>query len=62
MRSLTHCFFNYENYGGSPVLGVNAPVIIGHGISTPKAVMNMVMQARDMITTGLVEKIQAAFK
>jgi len=54
--------FNYENYGGSPVLGVNAPVIIGHGISTPKAVKNMVMQARDMITTGLVEKIQAAFK
>ena len=54
--------FNYENYGGSPVLGVNAPVIIGHGISTPKAVKNMIFQARDMITTGLVEKIQAAFK
>lgn len=54
--------FNYENYGGSPVLGVNAPVIIGHGISTPTAVKNMVFQARDMITTGLVEKIQAAFK
>ncbi|MCX2481236.1 phosphate acyltransferase PlsX [Pedobacter sp. MC2016-15] len=54
--------FNYENHGGSPVLGVNAPVIIGHGISTPKAVKNMVLQAREMITTGLVEKIQAAFK
>lgn len=54
--------FNYENYGGSPVLGVNAPVIIGHGISTPTAVKNMVFQARDMITTGLVDKIQAAFK
>jgi glycerol-3-phosphate acyltransferase PlsX len=24
--------FNYEQYGGSPVLGVNAPVVIGHGI------------------------------
>jgi glycerol-3-phosphate acyltransferase PlsX len=54
--------FNYENYGGSPVLGVNAPVVIGHGISTPKAVKNMVMQSREMINTGLVEKIQAAFK
>jgi glycerol-3-phosphate acyltransferase PlsX len=54
--------FNYENYGGSPVLGVNAPVIIGHGISSPLAVKNMIMQSRDMIATGLVEKIQAAFK
>lgn len=54
--------FNYENYGGSPVLGVNAPVIIGHGISSPLAVKNMILQSRDMIATGLVEKIQAAFK
>lgn len=54
--------FNFENYGGSPVLGVNAPVIVGHGISSSKAVMNMIRQSRDMITTGLVQKIQAAFK
>ena len=54
--------FNYENYGGSPVLGVNAPVVIGHGISSPLAVKNMILQSRDMITTGLVAKIQAAFK
>jgi glycerol-3-phosphate acyltransferase PlsX len=53
---------NYENYGGSPVLGVNAPVIIGHGISSPTAVKNMILQSREMIATGLVEKIQAAFK
>ncbi len=54
--------FNYENYGGSPVLGVNAPVLIGHGISSPEAIKNMVFQSRDMITTGLVAKIQAAFQ
>src|SRR5215217_8125048 len=53
--------FNYEQYGGSPVLGVNAPVVIGHGISSPTAVKNMILQSRDMITTGLVGKIQAAF-
>ncbi len=28
--------FNFENYGGVPVLGVNKPVIIGHGISHAK--------------------------
>ncbi|WP_426326391.1 phosphate acyltransferase PlsX [Pedobacter sp. R-06] len=54
--------FNYEQYGGSPVLGVNAPVVIGHGISSPLAVKNMVLQSREMITTGLVEKIRVAFK
>ena len=54
--------FNYEQYGGSPVLGVNAPAVIGHGISSPLAVKNMVLQSREMITTGLVEKIRMAFK
>ena len=54
--------FNYENYGGSPVLGVNAPVLIGHGISSPTAIKNMIFQSRDMINTGLVSKIQAAFQ
>ncbi|WP_443944813.1 phosphate acyltransferase PlsX [Pedobacter sp. AW1-32] len=54
--------FNYEQYGGSPVLGVNAPVIIGHGISSPLAVKNMVLQSREMITAGLIEKIKTAFK
>lgn len=53
---------NYENYGGSPVLGVNAPVIIGHGISNPTAIKNMVFQSRDMINTRLVDKIKAAFQ
>jgi len=54
--------FNYEQYGGSPVLGVNAPVVIGHGISSPLAVKNMVLQSKEMITTALIEKIRAAFK
>ncbi|MFD1628915.1 phosphate acyltransferase PlsX [Pseudopedobacter beijingensis] len=52
---------NYEEIGGSPVLGVNAPVIIGHGISSPKAIRNMVMMSKDMIETRLIEKFKAAF-
>ncbi|WP_207429472.1 phosphate acyltransferase PlsX [Pedobacter sp. SYSU D00535] len=54
--------FNYEQYGGSPILGVNAPVIIGHGISTPEAIKNMVLLSRSMILTKLVDKIASAFK
>ncbi|HAW52419.1 MAG TPA: phosphate acyltransferase PlsX, partial [Flavobacteriales bacterium] len=27
--------FNYEIYGGTPILGINSNVILGHGISSP---------------------------
>lgn len=54
--------FNYENYGGSPILGVNAPVIIGHGISNAKAFKNMLLSAKDVINSKLVPIIQDAFE
>lgn len=53
--------FNYEQYGGSPILGVNAPVLIGHGISSPEAIKNMVLLSRTMVETKFVEKIKEAF-
>jgi|UniRef100_UPI00404B3B0A phosphate acyltransferase len=54
--------FNYEQYGGSPILGVNAPVLIGHGISSPEAIKNMILLSRTMIETQFVDKIKEAFK
>ncbi len=54
--------FNFEDYGGTPVLGVNKPVIIGHGISRAKAYKNMLILAQKMIETQLLEKMAAAFK
>src|SRR5690554_1540470 len=53
--------FNYEQYGGSPILGVNAPVIIGHGISSPEAIKNMILLSRLMIESKIIDKIKAAF-
>jgi glycerol-3-phosphate acyltransferase PlsX len=53
--------FNYEQYGGSPILGVNAPVIIGHGISSSEAIKNMMLLSRDMVETKIVEKFKTAF-
>ncbi|QKG80991.1 phosphate acyltransferase PlsX [Tenuifilum thalassicum] len=53
--------FNSENYGGTPVLGVNKPVIIAHGASSPVAIMNMIIQTREVITSNLCEKIKNAF-
>jgi glycerol-3-phosphate acyltransferase PlsX len=54
--------FNYEQYGGSPILGVNAPVVVGHGISNPEAIKNMVLLSKQMVESSLVEKIKQAFQ
>jgi phosphate acyltransferase len=51
--------FNFENYGGTPVLGVAKPVIIGHGISKAKAFMNMILIAQKMIETDVMSKMKA---
>ncbi|MBL0047265.1 MAG: phosphate acyltransferase PlsX [Bacteroidetes bacterium] len=53
--------FNYENYGGTPILGVNANVLIGHGISNPIAIKNMLLLSKDVINAKLPEKIKEAF-
>jgi phosphate acyltransferase len=53
--------FNFETYGGVPVLGVSKPVIIGHGISGAVAFSNMILTAVRMIETGLTEKMKASF-
>lgn len=54
--------FHYENYGGTPVLGVNKPVIIGHGISNAKAFKNMIDVAEKMIDSDLCGKIADRFR
>lgn len=54
--------FNYEQYGGSPILGVNAPVVVGHGISTPEAIKNMVLLSQTIYESGVIEKITQAFQ
>ena len=50
--------FNFENYGGTPVLGVAKPVIIGHGISGAKAFMNMIALAQRMIEKDVMQKMK----
>ena len=54
--------FNYENYGGTPVLGVSGNVLIGHGISNEKAIKNMILLGKDLIHSNLTNKIKTAFK
>jgi phosphate acyltransferase len=51
--------FNFENYGGTPVLGISKPVIIGHGISKARAFKNMIALAQKMIEKDIMQKLQA---
>jgi glycerol-3-phosphate acyltransferase PlsX len=53
--------FNFEQYGGVPVLGVAKPVIIGHGISHATAFKNMIRIAQRMIETDLLKKMKDSF-
>ncbi|MDB5198838.1 MAG: plsX [Chitinophagaceae bacterium] len=54
--------FNFEIYGGVPVLGVNKPVIIGHGISHAIAFKNMILMAEKMLQRDLTGKIRNSLR
>jgi len=53
--------FNYENYGGTPVLGIKGNVIIGHGISNNIAVKNMILHAYEVAKSNLAVRVNEAF-
>jgi glycerol-3-phosphate acyltransferase PlsX len=50
--------FNFENYGGTPILGVAKPVVIGHGISKAKAFKNMILVAQKMLEKDVLGKMK----
>jgi glycerol-3-phosphate acyltransferase PlsX len=54
--------FNYEAVGGSPILGINDNAIIGHGVSTPLAICNMLLQGYQMAHSGIADQIKNTFK
>lgn len=50
--------FNFEIYGGTPILGVAKPVVIGHGISKVKAFKNMILLAQKMLEKDVLGKMK----
>lgn len=54
--------FDYQNYGGVPLLGVNGVSIIGHGKSTPKAIKNMILRAVEFVEKDINKKIETALE
>ncbi|MDX9905189.1 MAG: phosphate acyltransferase PlsX [Bacteroidales bacterium] len=53
---------NYENYGGTPLLGINSSVIVGHGISNDIAIKNMILLSKEVHEVELSIKIQNALQ
>ena len=54
--------FNYEQYGGTPVLGVNGNVILGHGVSSALAISNMILASEKVASANLAQHIKKAFQ
>ncbi|MCX6245973.1 MAG: phosphate acyltransferase PlsX [Bacteroidetes bacterium] len=54
--------FNYENYGGTPILGVNSTVLVGHGISSGNAIRRMIMMSKEIHEAKLAQKIKHALE
>jgi glycerol-3-phosphate acyltransferase PlsX len=62
-RNLKDSYFDsldFENIGGTPIVGINANVVIGHGISKRKATMNMILQTWAVVHVDLAQKIKEA--
>lgn len=51
--------FNYEIYGGLPLLGANGVVIVGHGVSNEKAIKSMVLQSKNIYESNIINKLKA---
>ncbi|MBU2493360.1 MAG: phosphate acyltransferase PlsX [Bacteroidetes bacterium] len=54
--------FDYQTYGGVPLLGVNGISIIGHGSSSALAIKNMVLRAKEMHDKNIIKKFEESLK
>lgn len=51
--------FSYEEFGGTPLLGVNGTVLIGHGGSSARAMARMIEVAAEMVRNDVRGKVAA---
>lgn len=53
---------DYQMHGGVPLLGINGISIVGHGSSSPLAIKNMILRAKEMYDKNLITKFEEAIK
>jgi glycerol-3-phosphate acyltransferase PlsX len=54
--------FNYERFGGTPVLGILSPVLVGHGMSNGMAIRKMILHTWNVIESNLIEEMKERFQ
>jgi phosphate acyltransferase len=52
---------NFKNHGGGLVLGVKAPVVVGHGISKAETFVKMTELAKQSVESDFCRKVEDAF-
>ncbi|MEA3479955.1 MAG: phosphate--acyl-ACP acyltransferase [Bacteroidota bacterium] len=52
---------DFKHQGGSPILGINASVVVGHGISDDMAIKNMILLSKNIHEAHLFSRIKEAF-
>ena len=50
---------DFEEYGGAPLMGLNGVCIIGHGVSTPKAIKNAIRVAHRFVEQKMPEGVSS---
>lgn len=50
--------FDYEAYGGTPLLGVDGVIVVAHGRSKGRAIFNAIKVAREFVLQNGLEKIK----
>jgi glycerol-3-phosphate acyltransferase PlsX len=48
---------DYAEYGGVPLVGVNGVVVVSHGASNEKAIMNAIRVAKQAVETRITEHV-----
>ncbi|MDH5757305.1 MAG: phosphate acyltransferase PlsX [Nitrospinota bacterium] len=49
---------DHQEVGGAPLLGVNGPVFISHGSSSPKSIKSAIIRARKFVQEDVIEHIR----
>ena len=54
--------YDYNTQGGAMLLGVNKPVMKGHGSATHEAIENMLLRLSDLAKNGFIEKVRSSLE
>jgi len=54
--------FNYENYGGTPILGIDGTILIGHGHSNANAIKNLIIHAEKIAKSFVRDNFREFFE